>query len=73
MPRVAEVDGAAIYIYFADHNPPHFHAIEAEHEALIEIATLAVLRGSVPSMRAVRRWAEANRATLEAAWARCNP
>jgi hypothetical protein len=27
----------AISIYFADHNPPHFHAICGGHEALVAI------------------------------------
>jgi Domain of unknown function (DUF4160) len=29
MPRLSEFYGIAIYMYFADHNPPHFHAIYA--------------------------------------------
>ena len=35
MPRLSEFYGIVIYMYFADHNPPHFHAIYAEHEAPI--------------------------------------
>jgi len=35
MPRLSEFYGIAICMYFADHNPPDFHAIYAEHEALI--------------------------------------
>ena len=27
MPRIAEFYGIAIYTYFRDHAPPHFHAI----------------------------------------------
>ena len=37
VPRLSEFYGIVIYMYFADHNPPHFHAIYAEHEALIRI------------------------------------
>ena len=37
MPRLSEFYGIAIYMCFADNNPPHFHAIYAEHEALIRI------------------------------------
>ena len=27
MPRVSEFYGIAIYPYYSDHNPPHFHAV----------------------------------------------
>ena len=37
MPRLSEFYGIAIYMYFTEHNPPHFHAIYAEHEALVRI------------------------------------
>jgi hypothetical protein len=36
---------------FNDHQPPHFHAIYGEHEALIEIETLPIFRGSLPTPR----------------------
>ena len=39
--------GIKIYIYDFDHNPPHFHAISAEYEVLIEIKSLKILRGDI--------------------------
>jgi hypothetical protein len=39
MPRVSEFYGIAIYLYYRDHVPPHFHAIYGEFEAEIEIAS----------------------------------
>ncbi|MGE5195460.1 MAG: DUF4160 domain-containing protein, partial [Deltaproteobacteria bacterium] len=39
MPRISQFYGIAVYLYYRDHAPPHFHAIYAEHEAEIEIAT----------------------------------
>jgi len=35
-------------MYFDDHNTPHFHAEYAEHEALIDVNTLAVFSGRLP-------------------------
>jgi hypothetical protein len=35
-------------MYFADHNPPHFHAVYAEHEALVRIDNGTILRGDLP-------------------------
>ena len=35
-------------MYCNDHDPPHFHAVYGEEEALIEVDTLAVVRGELP-------------------------
>ena len=53
-------DGIRIYVYRRDHNPPHFHAMYAEYEAVIDIRTLEVLSGELPGkqLKKVRRWAE---------------
>jgi len=34
MPCVSEFFGIAIYMYFNDHSPPHFHAEYGESEAI---------------------------------------
>jgi Domain of unknown function (DUF4160) len=55
---LSEFYGIVIYMYFADHNPPHFHAIYAEHEALIRIDDGSMMRGELPktAMRLVEQW-----------------
>lgn len=73
MPRVDQVDGAKLYIYFGDHNPPHFHAIQGDDAALITIRDFVVLEGTVPSLRAVLAWARENQTRLVSEWNRCNP
>jgi len=35
-------------MYFVDHNPPHFHAIYAEYEALIRIEDGSFIRSELP-------------------------
>jgi hypothetical protein len=35
-------------MFWREHAPPHFHALYAEHEALIDIRTLEVIGGSLP-------------------------
>ena len=35
--------GIVIQMFGQDHPPPHFHALYAEHEALIDLQTLGVL------------------------------
>ena len=72
MPRLCEFYGIAIYMYFLDHNPPHFHAIYAEHEALVRIDTGEVIRGQLPTTarRLVEQWRQLHVDDLTANWAR---
>lgn len=72
MPRVAEFFGIAIFMYFNDHVPPHFHAEYGEFEAVYAIDTLDVLRGSLPRRAHVMvvEWALAHRAEVRAGWSR---
>ena len=37
MPKISEFFGIAIYVYWRDHGPPHFHAVYAGDEAAITI------------------------------------
>jgi len=48
MPRISEFFGIFIYMYFEDHSPPHFHAIYGNHEALISINELKIIKGGLP-------------------------
>lgn len=72
MPRVSSFYGIVIEMYFADHPPPHFHARYAGDVAAVEIATGAVIAGSLPrnALRLVREWLEQHRAELEANFGR---
>jgi Domain of unknown function (DUF4160) len=56
-------------MYFADHNPPHFHVLGRDGSAQISIATLDVLQvsGKVDLSEALT-WAAENRPALEAKW-----
>ena len=57
-------------VLLQDHDPAHFHAVYGEHEALIEIDSLAVLRGELPrrGLALVLEWAALHRAELRANW-----
>lgn len=72
MPRICEFFGIAIYMYYNDHNPAHFHAEYAEHEALFAIDTLEIVQGELPRRpRAlVIEWAWLHRDALRANWER---
>ena len=48
MPEISRFFGIIIRMYFDDHDPAHFHAIYGEHEALVGISPIVVLRGGLP-------------------------
>jgi Domain of unknown function (DUF4160) len=70
MPAIARILGVRIEFYFAEHPPPHFHAVGGGEKVQIEIGTWRVLRGSMAQgkLRAVLEWAMANEAVLMQAW-----
>jgi hypothetical protein len=72
MPRVSEFFGIAIYMYYNDHMPPHFHAEYGEFEAIYEIETLDVTRGELPrrAHALVMEWASLHRKELKDDWDR---
>ena len=72
MPEICRFYGIVIKMYFDDHNPPHFHAEYAEHEALIDVKTLTVFSGQLPSraLNLVTEWASLHKKELLADWAK---
>jgi hypothetical protein len=70
MPEVSRFFGIVIRFYYNDHEPAHFHAIYGEHEVLIAIETLIVLRGELPrrALALVLEWAAVHRAELRVNW-----
>ena len=64
-----------IDIYVREHPPPHFHAIYAEYEALIEIRTLLIYAGNLPKpqRKKVIEWAETKQEFLMQNFKRLNP
>ena len=72
MPSICRFFGIVIYIYYGDHLPPHFHARYGEREALYEIDTLRIYRGSLPrrAHNLVLEWADQHRLELAENWQR---
>ena len=72
MPRISQFYGILIYMYYRDHAPPHFNAIYGEHEALVEIATGAIIAGALPrrALDLVTEWTTARGAGLTENWER---
>jgi len=74
MPTFYIIEGVKIVLYFDDHNPPHFHAIIAEYDALIEIKTLEVLEGDLPKnkQKKILEWAKNHKVELQEIWNELN-
>ncbi len=72
MPEVCRFDGIRVYIYPGDHDPPHFHARRADFRVKVDILTIAVTKGRMPSSveRRLLAWAGEHQAELMEAWRR---
>lgn len=72
MPKISEFFGIAIYMYYREHGPPHFHARYGGQEALISIDELSVLEGELtPRARGlVTEWASLHQEELKRNWRR---
>jgi hypothetical protein len=72
VPRLSEFYGIVIYMYFSDHNPPHFHAIYAGREALIRIEDGSIIGGGLPRTagRLVEQWRQLHESELVENWRR---
>jgi len=70
MPEISRFLGIVIYMYFNEHNPPHFHAEYNEYKASINIGTLGLMEGKLPSrvMSLVIEWAQEHQNELKENW-----
>ena len=59
-------------MYALDHAPPHFHVEYGGYESLVEIESLALTRGLLPSgaRKLVIKWASLHQIELLQAWNR---
>lgn len=70
MPEISRFLGIVIYMYFNEHNPPHFHVEYNEYNAAISIQTLGVIKGKLPSkvLSLVVEWAQDHQGELLENW-----
>ena len=70
MPCISAFYGIAIYMYYRDHAPPHFHAIYGDYEATVAIESGEVVDGRLPrrARTLVSDWAAAHREELRITW-----
>jgi len=72
VPEISRFFGIIVYIFYLDHNPPHFHAKYNEYEAIIRIDSLSVIAGSLPprALGMVMEWAAIHREEILENWRR---
>ncbi|MCQ2535611.1 MAG: DUF4160 domain-containing protein [Lachnospiraceae bacterium] len=73
MPLISEFFGISIYMYYEDHNPPHFHAEYGDNKALIDILNGCVYKGGLPTKQTklVLAWCEIHKEELMENWMVC--
>jgi len=70
MPEISRFYGIIVYMFFNDHNPPHFKVKYGEFEANIRISNGEILNGDLPvsKLKLVRAWAEIHKDELQKMW-----
>ena len=74
MPKISEFYGIAIYMFYSDHAPPHFHAYYGEHEVLVGISPARILQGKVPTrvQSLIFEWVAMHQQELLKDWELCS-
>lgn len=74
MPVIAVVAGVRIYIFFKDHNPPHFHGKYSGKEETFDLEGNTI-KGDIgeKKRKKVRKWAKNNEKFLKEQWDEHNP
>ncbi|HEY5325863.1 MAG TPA: DUF4160 domain-containing protein [Mucilaginibacter sp.] len=70
MPQISSFLGIVIRMFYRDHNPPHFHAVYAEYEGLIDINKLELISGKLPPrvLGLVIEWTALHQKELDDNW-----
>ncbi len=70
MPEISRFFGIIIAVFYNEHNPPHFHARYGEYKVAIDIKSLRILEGKLPSraLGLVIEWASQHQDELLEDW-----
>ena len=70
MPEISRFLGIKIFMYYNEHNPPHFHVEYNGYRASIDIRTFGVMEGKLPEkyLGLVVEWAEDSQEELFQNW-----
>jgi len=70
MPEINRFFGIKIFMYFNEHNPPHFHVEYNDYKFIIDIKTFGVMEGKLLSkvLGLIVEWAEDHQEELLQNW-----
>lgn len=70
MPIISTFYGIKIFIYYDDHNKPHFHAKYGEYKCIISIEDIELINGNMPSkqLKIILAWASIHQTKLQKNW-----
>ena len=71
IPEISSFYGIVIYMYFNEHNPPHFHVKYADFNAIVTIED-GIVTGSLPrrALNLVYDWLDLHKDELMENWRR---
>ena len=72
MPQISYFLGIIIRMFYRDHNPPHFHAVYADFDGIIDIEKNEIIGGELPPrvLGIVIEWSAIHKAELMDNWER---
>lgn len=72
MPQISYFLGVIIRIFYRDHNTPHFHAVYADFEGIIDIEKNEIIGGELPPrvLVLVKEWTALHQNELMDNWER---
>lgn len=69
MPEISRFYGIIIYMFYNEHNPPHFHVEYQDFEAIIEIES-GIIKGKIPrrALKLIFEWMDLHKDELLENW-----
>lgn len=70
MPEICRFLGLVIYMFYNEHNPPHFHADYDDFSVMIDIKTAEQIRGEFPrrQLKFLKTWCKLHQEELLENW-----
>ncbi|MBF0629173.1 MAG: DUF4160 domain-containing protein [Magnetococcales bacterium] len=74
MTTITQIGKIKISIYADDHNPPHFHVVSQETDAIVRIKDMAVIGGDKTHahVKSAIEWAQNHREAIALVWIEMN-
>lgn len=74
MTTITQIGKIKISVYADDHNPPHFHVVSQETDAIVRIKDMAVMKGDKnhAHVKSAIDWANEHREKIALAWIEMN-